>query len=67
MPILTSQIRFVSIVNWYTLTIACSLFIYTQATGRSALFTASEQGNLEIVKLLVKGGANVDLKDKVHW
>ena len=26
---------------------------------------ASEQGNLEIVKLLVRGGADVDLKDKV--
>ena len=38
-----------------------------QATGRSALFMASEQGNLKIVKLLVKGGADVDLKDKVDW
>ena len=27
---------------------------------------ASEQGNLEIVEILVKGGANVDLKDKVQ-
>ena len=43
------------------------LYMYMQATGRSALFMASEQGNLEIVDLLVKGGASVDLKDKVHW
>lgn len=36
-----------------------------QETGRSALFMASEQDNLEIVKLLVERGANVDVKDKV--
>ena len=52
-------------VNWCTLTTAHCLYI--QATGRNALSMASEQGNLEIVKLLVKGGADVDLQDKVHW
>ena len=43
------------------------LAMYMQATGRSALFMASEQGSLEMVGLLVKGGASVDLTDKVHW
>ena len=43
----------------------CSLCV--QTTGRSAIFFAVENGNVEITKLLVSGGANVDLKDKVDW
>ena len=43
----------------------CSLCV--QTTGRSAIFFAVEKGQLEIAKLLVSGGADVDLKDKVDW
>ena len=43
----------------------CSLCV--QTTGRSAIFFAAENGNVEITKLLVSGGADVDLKDKVDW
>ena len=43
----------------------CSLCV--QTTGRSAIFFAVEDGNVKIAKLLVSGGADVDLKDKVDW
>ena len=36
-----------------------------QMTGRSAIFFAVENGNVKIAKLLISGGADVDLKDKV--
>ena len=38
-----------------------------QMTGRSAIFFAVENDQLEIADLLVSGGADVDLKDKVDW
>ena len=43
----------------------CSLC--AQTTGRSAIFFAVENGNVKIAKLLVSGGADVYLKDKVDW
>ena len=43
----------------------CSLCV--QTAGRSALFFAAEEGNIKITKILVSGGADVDLKDKVEW
>ena len=43
----------------------CSLCV--QTTGRSAIFFAVENDQLEIAELLVSGGADVDLKDKVDW
>ena len=43
----------------------CSLCV--QTAGRSAIFFAVEDGNIKIAKLLVSGGADVDLKDKVDW
>ena len=43
----------------------CSLCI--QTAGQSALFFAAEKGHVKIAKILVSGGADVDLKDKVHW
>ena len=43
----------------------CSLCV--QMTGRSAIFFAVEDGNVKITKILVNGGADVDLKDKVDW
>ena len=36
-----------------------------QTSGRSAVFYGAEKGDLEIVKLLILGGANLSLKDKV--
>ena len=41
----------------------CSLCL--QTAGRSALFFAAEEGHVKITKILVSGGADVDLKDKV--
>ncbi len=41
----------------------CSL--RAQTAGRSALFFATEEGNIKIAKLLISGGADVDMKDKV--
>jgi hypothetical protein len=41
--------------------------VYRQCTGRSAIFFATEDGNVKIAKILVSGGADVDLKDKVDW
>ena len=43
----------------------CSLCV--QTAGRSALFFAAQEGNVKIAKILVGGGADVDLKDKVDW
>ena len=42
-------------------------WLRVQTTGRSALFFAAEEGKVEIAKILVGGGADVDLKDKVNW
>ena len=36
-----------------------------QTSGRSAVFYGAEKGDLEILKLLIQGGANLSLKDKV--
>jgi len=39
--------------------------IVSQASGRSAIFYGAERGYLEIVKILIQGGAKLSLKDKV--
>jgi len=40
--------------------------MYTpQTSGRSAIFYGAEKGDLEIVKILMHGGATLSLKDKV--
>ena len=61
----TSQTRFLvvfaSCVDHVLLLIVC-----VQTTGWSALFFAAQQGNVEIAILLIEGGANVELKDKVR-
>ena len=36
-----------------------------QTSGRSAVFYGAEEGDLEVVKLLIRSGANLSLKDKV--
>ena len=38
-----------------------------QMAGRSALFFAAEEDNIKTAKILVNGGADVALKDKVDW
>ena len=42
-----------------------SMFVSLQTSGRSAVFYAAEEGDLELVKLLIQRGANLSLKDKV--
>ena len=37
-----------------------------QTTGWSALFFVAKEGNVEVARLLIGGGANVELKDKVR-
>jgi len=40
--------------------------VYTsQTSGRSAIFYGAEEGDLEMVKILIHGGATLSLKDKV--
>ena len=39
--------------------------VYLQTTGWTALFFASKEGNVKIVRLLIDKGAQVNLKDKV--
>ena len=36
-----------------------------QTSGRSAVFYGAEEGDLEVVKLLIQSGANLSLQDKV--
>ena len=36
-----------------------------QTSGRGAVFHGAEKNYLEIVKLLIQGGADLSLKDKV--
>jgi len=45
----------------YYITIHVSL----QTSGRSAVFYAAENGDLEMVKLLIQYGTNLRLKEKV--
>ena len=39
--------------------------VLLQTSGRSALFYGAQENDLEIIKLLIQGGANLSLKDKV--
>jgi hypothetical protein len=39
-----------------------------QTLGWTAIFFAIEKNNLEIIDILIKGGARLDIKDNVrHW
>jgi ankyrin repeat protein len=42
-----------------------SLTLLASQNGRTALFAASENGHLPIVKFLVERGANLDAADEV--
>ena len=53
---------FASCVDHVILLIVC-----VQTTGWSALVFTAKEGNVEIARLLIEGGANVELKDKVRW
>jgi ankyrin repeat protein len=41
----------------------CSLCV--QTSGQTAIFFAIEKSNLEIIEMLIKGGARLDIKDNV--
>ena len=41
------------------------MYTDAQASGRSAVFHGAEKNYLEIVKLLIQGGADLHLEDKV--
>ena len=43
------------------------LIVCVQTTGWSALFFAAKEGKVEIARLLITCGANVELKDNVRW
>ena len=44
------------------------LIVCVQTSSWTAIFFAIEQNNLEIIELLIRGGAKLDIKDKVrHW
>ena len=51
---------FASCVDHLLLLIVC-----VQTSGWTAIFFAAKAGNLEITDLLIKGGAKLDIKDKV--
>ena len=55
------------IVQWITLyQRKCHhALLLSQSTGRTALFFSAIQGNVEIIKLLLIHGADVDIRDKV--
>ena len=40
---------------------------HPQSTGWTALFFAAKDGDLDLTRLLIKGGATVELKDKVQY
>ena len=42
------------------------LIVCVQTSGWTAIFFAIEKNNLEIIELLIKGGAKLDVKDKVR-
>ena len=43
----------------------CSLYMYLQTTGWTALHFSAEVGDVETLRILLEGGANVDIKNKV--
>jgi ankyrin repeat protein len=47
--------------------IMCHCLWCVQTAGRSAIFFAVENDQLEVIEILISGGADVDLKDKVDW
>ena len=55
----------VSSYFYYTVLIIMD-HVCRQSTGRTALSFAAEQGYVEIIKLLIIHGADVDIRDKVH-
>ena len=42
------------------------LIVYAQSTGGSAVHEAAKIGELEILRMLLGGGAKVDIKDNVR-
>ena len=51
---------FASCVDHVLLLIVC-----VQTSGWTAIFFAIKQNNLEIIELLIRGGAKLDIEDKV--
>ena len=46
--------------------IATMTYHTTHQRGRSALSLAAERGDLDVMKVLIEGGADVNTKDKVN-
>ena len=62
----TSQTRFIAVCLHVWIMYYSSLCV-AQTCGWTAIFFAVEEGNLEIIELLIKGGAKLDIKDNVRW
>ena len=50
----------------YTLAVSVILFITQDELGMTALSAACQQGHVNIVRLLINNGANVDFQHKVN-
>lgn len=41
-------------------------YVYVQANGWTALHYAVDSGDIEIIKILIEGGSDVEIKEKVN-
>lgn len=61
-PNITHKVGVYKLLAWITMT---ALWVCVQTTEGTALHFASKQGNAGISRILLGGGANVEIKDKV--
>ena len=48
------------------ISISLHMSVITQFWGSSALMLAAQEGETEVISLLLEAGANIDLHNKVH-